>query len=183
MFSKKTNANSFSLIELMIVITILALLAAAGIPNYIKYLQRAAVIEAVSVMAEYKLAIGLFWSIEQRLPEPGDTLNSTPTDLTFDTPVINTDATTLPDSVESLLLSSSGNGLLITAVVQGNVFSTVPINNRTIVLGVLPSGNELKFNCGNFTPDAAAITDIGFTDITILPNGCNYNGVGPWLNT
>lgn len=183
MFSKKTNAKSFSLIELMIVITIIALLASAGVPIYIKYLQRAAVTEAVSVTASYKLSIGLFWSTNQRLPQAGDVLYSTPANLPFGTTVTNTATSPLPETVQSLLLSSSGNGILLTIVVQGNVFSTVAVNNRTLVLGVLPFGNELSFQCGNFTQNAASITDIGFTDITILPNGCDYNGVSNWLNT
>lgn len=167
----------------MIVLTILALLAAAGIPNYINYLQRAAVTEAVSVLAQYKLAIGLFWSIQERLPTTGDILNSTPANLPFDTLVTNTSTSPLPDTIQSLQLTSSGNGILITAVIQGNVFSTVAVNNRTLVLGVLSYGNELQFACGNFTPDATTITDVGFTTISTLPNGCNYNGVSTWLNT
>lgn len=182
MTRKKTNIRAFSLLEIMIVITIIALLAAAGMPQYIKYLQRAAVTEAVSTLAHYKLSLGLFWSIEQRLPTTGDTLSGTPTDLPFDVLVENTIDAPLPDSIQSLKLTASGDGVLITAIVQGNVFSTIAVNNRTIVLGAKPFGNELIFACGNFSVDATEITDIGFTSMSILPNGCNYDGVGPWLN-
>ncbi len=167
----------------MIVITIIALLAAAGIPNYVNYIQRAAVMETVQTLAEYRSSISTFWSIEQRLPQAGDILQGAPTSLTFGVPVTNTTATPLPDTIQSLLLSASGNGVLITAVVQGNVFSTVAVNNRTLVLGALVTGNNLQFECGNFTPNAALITDIGFTSISVLPTGCNYNGVSTWLGT
>lgn len=180
---KKANTRSFTLLELMIVITILALLAAAGMPNYISYLQRAAVTEAVSVLAQYKLALGLFWSVEERLPTIGDTLSSTPADLPFGTLLTNTTQDPLPDSIQSLQLTEYGNGVLITAIVQGNVFSTVSVNNRTLVLGAMPDGNEILFACGNFTTNATTISDVGFTNITSLPNGCDYDGVGDWLNT
>lgn len=183
MHSKSTNKRAFSLLELMIVITIIALLAGAGVPNYLKYLQRAAITEAVSVLAQYKLALGLFWSIEERLPQSGDTLNSNPANLTFGVPVQNTETTPLPDSIESLELNSSGNGIVISVVLQGSVFSTFATNNRTLVLGAQPFETQLLTECGNFTENATAITDIGFTDITMLPNGCNYNGVSTWLST
>lgn len=184
MKSNKTNTRSFSLVELMIVITIIALLAAAGIPNYVNYIQRAAVMETVQTLAQYRSSIATFWSIELRLPQAGDTLQGAPTNLTFGVQVNNTTATPLPDTIQSLLLSASGNGVIITAVVQGNVFSTVATNNRTLVLGAMVvNGNTLQFQCGNFTPNAALITDIGFTPISVLPTGCNYNGVSTWLGT
>src|SRR5581483_10976478 len=175
LISNKTNLKSFSLIELMIVITIIAILVAAGIPNYQRYLQRASVAEAVSVMADYKLSIGLFWSIQNSLPRSGDTLDSTPANLVFGTVTTNTTATPLPDSIQSLLLSSSGNGILITAVVQAHALSNIAVNNRTIVLGAKPAGNEIVFACGNFTTNATTITDIGVTELSLLPYGCDYN--------
>ncbi len=166
----------------MIVLTILALLTAAGMPQYVNYLQRAAVTETVSVLAHYKKSLGLFWSIEQRLPTSGDVLPGTPVDLPFGTVVTVDEDSSLPTTIESLELSASGDGVLITAVVQGNVFSTVAVNNRTIVLGAKPSGMQLLFECGNFSVDAEEITDIGFTNKAILPKGCNYDGVSTWLN-
>lgn len=179
----RKETKSFTLVELMIVITILAILVAAGIPSYLTYMQRASVTEAVSVLAQYKLSLGTYWSVQQSLPTTGDTLDGTPADLPVGTLVSNTTDDPLPDSIESLELTESGNGVLITAIVQGNAFSTISINNRTIVLGAKPNGDELLFQCGNFTTNATAITDIGFTKPGILPNGCNYNGVGEWLNT
>lgn len=158
-------------------------MVAAGIPTYISYLQRAAVTETVSALGQYKLALGLFWSIQEALPTTGDTLDSSPADLPFGEVVLNTDDNPLPDSIQSLQLTASGNGILITAVVQGNVFAATAINNRTLVLGALPNGNELMFQCGNFTTNATAITDIGFTNMSTLPTGCNYDGVGAWLAT
>lgn len=180
---KKTNKRGFSLVELMIVITIVAILAAAGMPQYLRYLQRASVVEGVHVLSRYKLALGMFWSIDQRLPTTGDTLRGSPADLPFGTLVENTEIDPLPDTIQSLQLTQVGNGVLITAILQGNIFSTVAVNNRTLVLGAKSDGDEIRFVCGNFTPNPTAITDIGFTLPGILPSGCNYNGVETWLNT
>lgn len=161
----------------MVVIVIVAILAATGIPSYLKYLQRASLAEAVSVLGNYKTALGVYWSTEGELPTTGTTLVSTPADLPFGTTV----TTFLPETLESLRLSSFGNGVLITAVVDAGIFSTYTTGNRTVYLGAKPQGRELIFACGNFTTNAAATSDLGFTDRFILPSGCNYNGVGAWL--
>jgi prepilin-type N-terminal cleavage/methylation domain-containing protein len=174
-YSRKTKA--FSLIELMISISIVAILAATAIPSYLNYLQRATLSEALGVLTEYKIALGVFWSTEGTLPASGDTLISTPADLPFGVTV----TANLPKSISSIRLYNSGNGVLVTAVVNANIFATFAANNRTMVLGAKPQGHEITFECGNFALDAASTSDIGFTDMSLLPKGCNYNGVGPWL--
>ena len=168
----------------MIVIIIIGILATLVFPSYVSYLQRADITEAISVLAEYKTAIGTFWSIEDRLPATGDTLNSTPVDLPFGTLVSAADTSTMPNSIQSLQLTNSGNGIVIFAVLNSTgVFSGLSADNATITLGAKPSGNEILFECGNFSTNAAASSDIGFTNIGLLPKGCNYNGVQTWLNS
>lgn len=174
-----TIPKAFSLLELMIVVTILAMLAAFGIPSYLTYIQRASVTEGVSVLGEYKKSLAIFWSVEQRLPTTGDTLPGTPVYLPFGTVVTNN----LPSTIQSLQLTSSGNGVLITAVLQSSPLSTFATNNRTLSLGALPEGNEIQFQCGNFSTNAATISDVGFVQTNILPKSCNYNGIGSWLNS
>lgn len=51
--------SGFTLIELMIVITILAILSAAGIPSYQSYLQKAALTDVLQLVQPYKIAIEL----------------------------------------------------------------------------------------------------------------------------
>lgn len=161
----------------MIVITITAILAATAIPSYLKYLQRASLSEAVSALAEYKIALGVFWSTIGNLPTTGDILTSTPADLPFGT-LVNTN---LPASIESVQLTASGNGILITLIIKANIFATLPTNNRSLFLGAKGNGHELEFTCGNLSTDAATATDFGFIDRTMLPAGCNFNGVAAWL--
>ncbi len=177
--SKYSKYQSFTLIELMISIVILCLLSAIGFPTYINYVERATVIEAVSILGEYKIGIGDFWSTVGRLPTTGDTLISTPANL----PVGQTVTANLPTTAESITLINTPAGDLINIVVQANVLSTFSASNRTLTLGVKSIGIELFFACGNYTTGATASGDIGFTQIGLLPNGCNYNGVNDWLNS
>ncbi|MGM3174540.1 prepilin peptidase-dependent pilin [Dickeya lacustris] len=51
--------HGFSLIELMVVIAIIAMLSALGIPAYQGYLQKAAMTDMLQTMASYKTAVDL----------------------------------------------------------------------------------------------------------------------------
>ncbi|SLM64594.1 MULTISPECIES: prepilin peptidase-dependent pilin [Dickeya] len=51
--------QGFSLIELMVVIVIIAMLSALGIPAYQGYLQKAAMTDMLQAMASYKTAVDL----------------------------------------------------------------------------------------------------------------------------
>jgi len=175
--------RGFSLLEIMIVVAIVAILATLAIPNYIRYIQTASLTEAVTIMGEYKLSIGLYWSTQGALPVAGTTLISTPADLPFGQIVTSTPTNQLPSSIQSIQLINSGKGVVIHLILGQGTFSTLPVNNRQLALGAKPQGNELAFECGNFTANAATSVDIGFTDRAMLPNGCNYNGVSTWLTT
>lgn len=185
------RVKAFSLMELMVVLTIISILIATGIPSYIRYLQRASLTEAVSVLRNYKTALGVYWNTQGGLPTVGQTLVSTPADLPVGT-LVNQN---LPDSIQSIELTEEGNGVLINIIVAANIFSSLTNNNRQLSLGAQPfsgglndtsgtsTNNELIFVCGNYTTDAKGSSDQGFTDVSVLPSGCNYNGVGTWLST
>ncbi|VVC75342.1 Fimbrial protein [Aquicella siphonis] len=53
------NSHGFSLIELMIVVTIIAILAAVAIPSYQNYTQRARFAEIISLAEVFKTAVAL----------------------------------------------------------------------------------------------------------------------------
>lgn len=167
------------MIELVVVMTIIAVMALISIPSYLRYIERASLAEAVSVLNEYKTALAVMWSTQSKLPTTGDVLVSSPADLPFGTLITSN----LPDTIESIILTSSGNGCVIRVIIKAEVFSAYPSNNRQLALGCKPLGNELSFECGNLSANPATATDIGFIDKSILPRGCNYNGIATWLST
>lgn len=53
--------HGFTLIEVLIVMTVLAILAAVAIPQYTRYIQRGNLVEATNALAEYRVRMEQFY--------------------------------------------------------------------------------------------------------------------------
>ena len=76
---KRLNSG-FTLIELMIVVAIIGVLAAIGIPQYQNYVARTQVLEAISLASVIKPAVGEYYSMHDDFPPkkiPGTSTNYT----------------------------------------------------------------------------------------------------------
>tara|TARA_Y100000588_G_C14194046_1_gene899353 strand:- start:119 stop:535 length:417 start_codon:yes stop_codon:yes gene_type:complete len=94
-----SHLRGFSLLELMIVVSIIAIISVLAIPAYQNYVIRAKVTEGLSLASPAKIAI------HEAVASSG-TLPSTQADTFYTSP----NAT---DSVSSVQISNDGNGLII----------------------------------------------------------------------
>lgn len=60
--------HGFTLIELMIVIAIVGILAAVGVPSYQNYILKARIAEGVTKTTVYKAQIAEFWQVNGNIP-------------------------------------------------------------------------------------------------------------------
>lgn len=156
--SLKNKTQSFSLVELMIVIGIIAILVATAIPNYKAYSIRSQIMEAMGMAASWKQKVTNYYDNNGTLP-PG----CPPVSGEF------ASITTSSNTIEHLVwcrISDTNNDSRIEAWLK-NIHSEV--NGKPLLLYVKVSNSRFLWTCGSHTDPNYQIP------CRYLPNNCQYN--------
>ena len=78
---KKREIAGFTLIEAMVLVAVLGILAAIGIPNYSRYVTRGHLVDAGNVLAEYRARMEQFYKDNSTYAKAGACGQTTPTNL------------------------------------------------------------------------------------------------------
>jgi len=68
---RKRDVGGFTLIEAMMVVAVLGILAAIGIPNYSRYVTRGNLVEAGNALAEYRVRMEQFYQDNRSYQDAG----------------------------------------------------------------------------------------------------------------
>lgn len=79
--TKQRHSKGFSLIELMVVLTILGILTAIAVPTYHSYIKRARYAEIINALAPYKTGVSLCYESDSELKNCNSGDNGIPQEI------------------------------------------------------------------------------------------------------
>lgn len=78
---KKREKAGFTLIEVMVLVAVLGILAAIGVPNYSRYVTRGHLVEAGNALGEYRVRMDQFYKDNSTYAKAGACAHAAPTNL------------------------------------------------------------------------------------------------------
>ena len=145
------NHKGFTLIELMIVVAIIGILVAVGIPQYQNYVARAQVAEGLSLASGAKTAVAEHYMTTGSFPDDNEAAGL---------------ATTITGNyVASVEVSPAGGNGVITVAFSDDAHSK--LHEGEVTLTAVDTGGSIGFACSSS----------GSTDIaSYLPSSCDVAG-------
>jgi type IV pilus assembly protein PilA len=135
MVQNQSVQSGFTLIELMIVVAIVGILAAIGVPAYQDYTSRAQVTDAISLIAGYKTVVAEVVSQDGTCPANGT--NGVVAAASIKSRVVN-----------NVALSGTGTSCTILATMNGsNVNSGLTSKTITFTVDASSTAGSLQWKC------------------------------------
>ena len=152
------SERGFTLIEMMIVVAIIGILSAIGVPAYLSYSARAQVMEGLSLAAGWKPAIVEYYAANGTWPSQSDLNGTTPSAGVY----------------ASNVTVSNGVIQILYAGAQANT----AIYNQTLTLVPYTNDNDdVLWQCGLAAPPAGSPASVPTVATTLapqyLPTSCN----------
>ena len=123
-----STQKGFTLIELMIVVSIIGILAAIALPSYQNYTNRAKMAEVLSLTSFAKLAVTEYFQTEGKLPENNQEVGLTE----------NQEGTNQSRYVKSLIIGDNSNPGQISITITGTSISS--LDDKKVML--IPYRND-----------------------------------------
>lgn len=144
-----SKSKGFTLIELMIVVAIIGMVAAVGIPSYLDYIAKSQASEAVALTTALKAPISEYYSSNGRLPtlsETGGQING--------------------KYVQNVTIFTTATNVVVQATFKP---AGVSVNIANQTFAITSDASLANWQCGLSGTDSAAHTTVEFN---YLPTAC-----------